>query len=279
MKQKILESIADAIVRARKTGHMLRPWTSRPEGLSVADAYVVADIIHQRMLAQGAKPAGRKLGFTNPEMWALYGVSEPIWAYVYDTTVSHLSPPRHTFGLTDLPEPMLEPEIVLHFDRSPGPTPSVAEIIACIDWIAHGIEIVRSHYPNWDFSQADTIADGGLHAHLLVGPPLYVHDWLSQTKRQPAQFERELNDLEVRLKRNGVECASGSGDQVLGGPLPAIQHLSRLLADANQGPPLRSGELVTTGSLCPAQPIEAGDTWVSEINGLGLSGLEVTFCS
>jgi 2-keto-4-pentenoate hydratase len=44
-----------------------------------------------------------------------------------------------------------------------------AAILACIDWIAHGIEIVQSHYPGWKFQAADTIADWALHGTLLVG--------------------------------------------------------------------------------------------------------------
>jgi hypothetical protein len=47
----------------------------------------VAHLIHEARINEGAVPVGRKIGFTNPAMWSLYGVREPIWAYVYDTTV------------------------------------------------------------------------------------------------------------------------------------------------------------------------------------------------
>ena len=53
----------------------------------VPSAYQAARLVHEMRLAEGALPVGRKLGFTNPAMWTHYGVGEPIWAHVYDTTV------------------------------------------------------------------------------------------------------------------------------------------------------------------------------------------------
>ena len=52
--------------------------------------YEVAHLIHRARLTEGAKPIGRKIGFTDPGMWARFGVCEPIWAHIYDTTVVHL---------------------------------------------------------------------------------------------------------------------------------------------------------------------------------------------
>ena len=45
-------------------------------------AYDVARLIHDQRVEEGFVPVGRKIGFTNPEMWDLYGVREPIWAPV-----------------------------------------------------------------------------------------------------------------------------------------------------------------------------------------------------
>ena len=48
---------------------------------------------------------GRKIGFTNRELWREYGVYESIWAFVYDTTVVHLSASRSTCGFERFAEP------------------------------------------------------------------------------------------------------------------------------------------------------------------------------
>lgn len=113
----------------------------RGGGLDLPAAYAVAGLIHRERLRQGAVPVGRKIGFTNPAMWALYGVDEPIWSYVYDTTIIHVGDGRADYRLGGFAEPKIEPEIVLHFGRMPPADGGAAEIPAAVDWIAHGIAL------------------------------------------------------------------------------------------------------------------------------------------
>ena len=104
-------------------------------------------------------------------MWAAFGVHEPIWAYVYDTTVVQLDGTRTSCRLGRFVEPKIEPEIVLHFRSAPPLGADPAGVLNAIDWVAHGFEIVQSHFPGWKFQAPDTVADWALHATLLVGPP------------------------------------------------------------------------------------------------------------
>lgn len=41
--------------------------------------------------------------------------------------------------------------------------------------------------------------------------------------------------------------------------------------------PLQADELVTTGTITAAQPVRAGETWRTELRGIALPGLAVTF--
>jgi 2-oxo-3-hexenedioate decarboxylase len=41
--------------------------------------------------------------------------------------------------------------------------------------------------------------------------------------------------------------------------------------------PLQSGELVTTGTLTAALPIHAGENWTTNLNGIALPGISVSF--
>src|SRR5215471_12523962 len=129
----------------------IAPFTARVSGFDNPAAYEVARIIHEARIQEGAVPIGRKIGFTNRDMWLEHGVHEPIWAYVYDTTVVRLSGPRSARRLGRFTEPRIEPEIVLHFRSAPAVSDDPASVLACIDWIAHGIEIVQSHFPGWKF--------------------------------------------------------------------------------------------------------------------------------
>jgi 2-oxo-3-hexenedioate decarboxylase len=137
-----------------------------------------------------------------------------------------------------------------------------AAILACIDWIAHGIEIVPSHFPGWKFQAADTIADWALHGTLLVGEPQALR-WLGPDL--VSQFER----FTITLSCDGHVRDRGCGSNVLGSPLTAVAHLIALLAKQHADA-LHADRLVTTGTLTMALPIRAGETWNTVFDGIQL---------
>ena len=53
--------------------------------------------------------------------------------------------------------------------------------------------------------------------------------------------------------------------------------LVQLLAGDPANPPLAAGEIVTTGTLTRALPVAPGETWHTELQGVGLEGIEVKF--
>lgn len=111
-----LRAIAREVKSAQDHASRLDPLTSRHEEFDLSAGYEVAHLIHQARCAEGATPVGRKIGFTNPDMWALYGVREPIWAHVYDTTVVHAPSGAAICSLCDFSEPKIEPEIIFRPD-------------------------------------------------------------------------------------------------------------------------------------------------------------------
>jgi 2-oxo-3-hexenedioate decarboxylase len=82
-----IRAIADEVFSTIGTGHQISPFTSRPGGLSLGDAYHVTALLNRKHEARGEKRIGRKIGFTNRTIWEQYKVYEPIWGYVYDSTV------------------------------------------------------------------------------------------------------------------------------------------------------------------------------------------------
>jgi len=264
-----LQAIADEMKAAQDVGGQLAPFSARLGGFDTATGYQVARLIHEARLREGGSPVGRKIGFTNRDTWAAYGVHEPIWAYVYDTTVVRLPDPRLTFRLGKLVEPRIEPEIVLHFHSAPPTGDNPQAILACVDWIAHGIEIVQSHFPGWKFQAADTIADSSLHGRLLVGAPQPV-------ERLGADPASRLERCTVALSCEGEVRDRGCGANALGSPLKAIAHLVSVLAK-QRADPLQAGELVTTGTLTQAFPIRAGETWSTVLDGIALPGITLVF--
>jgi len=263
-------ALAAEIKAAQDRRHELEPLSGRVLGFDVAQAYAVAHLVHEARMAEGAKPVGRKIGFTNPGIWDTYGVREPIWGYVYDRTVVQLEGVRTTCRIGRFAEPKIEPEIVLHFAAAPSVDARPAEILACVDWMAHGFEIVQSHYPQWKFAVADTIADSALHGTLLVGPKRPIAEVASDAVAA-------LESFTLSLACNGKELEVGRGSNVLGSPLLAVAHLVSVLAKQPDYAPLKAGELVTTGTITAAYDIRPGETWRSDLRGIALPGLTVEF--
>jgi 2-oxo-3-hexenedioate decarboxylase len=220
--------------------------------------------------ARGEAPAGRKIGFTNRTIWAQFGVHAPIWGYMYDTTVRDVAA-NASFALGRMPEPLIEPEIVFGLAHTPAPGMDDGALLGCIEWVAHGFEIVQSIFPGWRFSPADSIAAGGLHGALLIGPRRRME------KASTAEWRDALARFEIVLHRDGTLIDRGTADLVLGGPLKALAHLVDLLARDHHNPPLRAGEIVTTGTVTRAFPIAAGQRWSTTVSGIALEGLSVAF--
>jgi 2-oxo-3-hexenedioate decarboxylase len=265
-----LEPAAAELLHARDTGAPLTAFTTRPGGLSLPDAYRVTAEIRSLREARGERVVGRKIGFTNRTIWDEYNVHAPIWGYVYDTTLHEIAALPGGFALGRLPEPRIEPEIAFGLKRAPQAGLDDAGMLACIDWMAHGFEVVQSPFPGWRFEAPDTVAAFGLHGALLLGPRVPVAGDLDA-------LARALSGFTITLSRNGEAADRGAAVNVLDGPLAALRHLVEVLAGDPGSPPLAAGEIVTTGTLTRALPIAPGETWSTQLHGIDLAGVSVRF--
>jgi 2-keto-4-pentenoate hydratase len=262
--------IAQEVIAALRTGTQVRPFSARYPGFTLADAYEVAQRVHGIRVASGAGTLGRKIGFTNRTVWDSYGLSAPIWGYMYSDTVHDLSSIEARFTLAGLSEPRIEPEIVLHVTGSPYPEMSDDALLTCIDWVAHGFEIVHSIFPGWAFDASDAVAAQGVHAALLIGER---HPVSGDRKR----WQEALSTFEIALLQNGEITTRGQGHDVLGGPIEALRFLLRELTRRPASERLRSGEVITTGTLTQAMPAIPGDTWTTVLKGIDVEGLRLRF--
>ena len=127
--------------------------------------------------------------------------------------------------LEGLVQPRIEPEICFKLKAAPRSS-QPDELLACLEWLAHSVEIVQCRQPGW----------------------------------------------------KGVTVAARlPNENVLGSPLLALAHLVELLRKQPGAPPLAAGEFITTGTLTDAHPVARGETWTTQIRGLPLHGLKVSF--
>ena len=259
-----MSALAEELLTARADSQQLTPPSERDSGFGVDEAYSVGAEVRRALEEQGYRTIGRKLGFTNTAIWERLGLSELIWAPIYDQTVvlgGDANPLRHALG--GAMEPRIEVEVVVKLGAVPGAGATVEEVAAGLNWLAIGFEIVDSYYADWQFQCSDAVAAFGLHRALLVGKP-----------RPAAEVEglaERLSTFEVRLLREGEPAADGGGESVLGNPLRAVPLLVDILARQGE-PALSPGDIVTTGTLTPALSVAPGESWQVEVSGLPLPG-------
>ena len=107
------------------------------------------------------------------------------------------------------------------------------------------------------FTAADTVADGALHARLLVGARTPVRQLASDA----SELERRLVECSLTLRRGGEAIEPGTGANVLEGPLHALHYFLNELRNCRGAPDLQAGDVVTTGTWTDAWPVAPGEHW------------------
>jgi 2-oxo-3-hexenedioate decarboxylase len=230
-------------------------------GLDVGTAYAHALAVRELRISRGERPLGYKVGFTNRTIWDRYGVHAPIWGTVWDTSVVSCDG-QGELSLAHTCQPRLEPEAVFGIRSSPPARATMDQLFDCIEWVAPGFEVVQSHQPGWKFVLADTVADAGLHARLLVGRRRAV----GEVARDATSFEQQFARANVALCRTEEVVERGVGSNVLDGPLHALLHFLNALRDCAGAPDLLPGDVVTTGTWTDAWPIAPGERWTARFD-------------
>ncbi len=249
-------------------------WPAAPSSAPSFDmpqAYRDALAVRALRVARGDVPRGFKIGFTNRNIWQRYGVFAPVWGTVYASTLSFCEG-QGSVSLAQTCQPRLEPEAVFGMKATPPADAWLDELFAALDWVAPGFEVVQSHMPDWKFKPADTVADGGLHARLLVGRKVPVAD----VANNAAELNAVLASASASLCKGDHVVESGRGANVLDGPLLALQHFLKELRAFPGAPDLMPGDVVTTGTWTDAWPVASGEQWQADFSA-PLSNLQVTF--
>ena len=265
--------VAQELLDALDRGGTITSIVARDPAFGWPQGYAVAAELLKMRRARGEKTVGRKIGFTNRNIWAEYGATAPIWAHVYDRTLVQAVDGRATISLKGSARPRLEPEIAfkLKAPLAAGVT-APARVLETIEWYAPSFEIVDCHFDDWKFGPADSAADFSLHWRLIVGTPRPLR------ANDIAGLATQLHDCRVALSRDGKVVDEGVGANALGHPATALAHLAEVLSRQPQFEPLAAGEVITTGTLTAAMPIKTGETWASRYEGLpGVTGLTLSF--
>ena len=221
----------------------------------LSSGYAVQSALTARRMSRGASIVGWKLGYTTQAMRDQLGIAEPNFGPLLSTMMLD--------GASTVPEtviqPRAEPEIalVLGHDVS-SPLDPEAALDACAEALA-ALEVVDSVWTDYRFDLEHNTADGSSAAFVAIGPPLPLD---------------VLPEIGVSLHRNGALVGAGTGAATLGHPARALAWLTEQLSA--RGGSLRAGDIVITGGLVAAVPIERGDVVHAEFDHPSVSTRRVS---
>jgi len=128
-------------------------------------------------------------------------------------------------------------------------------VIEATDYIAPAFEVIDSRIKDWKIRFEDTVADNGSSARAIIGG-------------KPTGIEVvDLTHIGMVVYKNGQYLDSAAGAAVMGNPIRSVAWLANALGKYDIS--LHAGEIVLSGALSAAVPIENGDTFTAEFGHIG----------
>lgn len=218
----------------------------------ISAAYLVQSKLIARRAAEGHVRVGRKIGLTSEAVQRQLGVDQPDFGVLLDRM---WIPDGGLVPAGLLLQPRIEAEIAFRLatDLDGDITPERLRGAVAASYAA--LEIVDSRIAGWDITIVDTVADNASSGLFVISDREVPLDGL------------DLASVGMQMLRNDTVVSTGAGSACLGHPLNALAWLASTAAA--YGDPLRAGDIVLSGALGPMVPVQPGDTFIAEIDGLG----------
>jgi 2-oxo-3-hexenedioate decarboxylase len=226
--------------------------------LALADAYAVQDALVTEREAAGARRSGWKLGITSPVKQRVMGIGHPLFGRMF---ADGDRPGGRRAALADFIAPRTEPEIAICLASEIDAAMDHAALARAVAWIAPALEITDSRYRSGTRTAVQLVADNTSSAGYVIGPRIAAAD------------APDYADLATELVRNGEVVLRGSTADVLDHPLNALTALAAHLA--SRGLQAGAGDVILSGAITDAIPVQAGDVIEARITGLGVA--RITF--
>lgn len=253
-----LQKAADLLDDAERNRKPIAPLTETFPEISVGDAYRIQVLNANKKAVRGGKLRGHKVGLTAKAMQELFGVFEPDYGRLFaDMFLEENS--RVQIDRFISPRVEIETAFVLGRPlRGPGVT--IGDASQAVESVVPAIEIIDSRIDRWRIKLADTIADNGSSAGVVLGGrPLRLSDL-------------DLQDTEAEMLINGVKVEEGNTSDVLGNPLNALVWLANTLGPA--GVVLEPGHVVLPGTCVRAVSVGPATTVAGRFQTLGSVAVE-----
>jgi 2-keto-4-pentenoate hydratase len=249
-----IQKAATALIEAEDLKKPIAPFTSSTEEISVDDAYNIQLFQIRQKVEKGAAIVGKKIGLTSKAMQEMLNVSQPDYGHLLDDMMFGEG---ETISLTKYIQPRIEFEIAFVLNKDlKGPGVTMNDVIEATDYVVPALEIIDSRIKDWQIKFEDTVADNGSSAGAIIGSTTAKLNGL------------DLAAVKMTVTRNGEFLDSAAGSAVMGHPAEAVAWLANALG--SYGISLRAGEVILSGALSKAIPIEDGDTFTAEFEHIGV---------
>ncbi len=245
----VATAVRDFAAGRERGEHFPRAWFDR---LSLDDAFrIQLALIAERRNQPGQRRVGWKVGLTAKAIQEQFHVHEPVFGCLL---AEGRKPSGHVFRAAELIAPGFENEVLIELARDVPAGADFATVAASIATLAPALEIIETR---GDFTKqlAVALADNAQQKAFVVGTPV------------PAAAIADLTRVTARVRINGKEVASGTGDAVLGHPFNSVVWLAGKLTQ--YGEVLRAGDVIMSGSFTRQFPLAAGDSVETVFEGLG----------
>jgi len=259
LDQEAIQSAADALYNAEKTGEPIAPLTLSYPDMDMQDAYRVQRAWVDRKVADGDVITGYKIGLTSRAMQMAMNIDTPDFGILLQ---SMYFPNKSTICTTDFIDPRIEVELAFVMKkRLFGDDISIEQVLDATDYIVPSLELIaaRSHRvdPETGYTRKvyDTISDNAANAGYIVGDERFAPD------------EIDLRWSGAILYLNGEVEETGLAAGVQDHPAKGICWVCKRFAP--HGVALEPGQFVLSGSFTRPVALKPGDEVVCDYGPLG----------
>jgi 2-keto-4-pentenoate hydratase len=220
--------------------------------------------LRRRLLHDGARPIGWKLGLGTAAAMEQHGTTAPLVGFLTDRG---LREPGSEIEIGTWAKPTAEPEIAVHVAADIPADADRAAVEAAIGGVGVAIELV-----DLGGGEIEEILAGDIfHRHVVLGPAAPFGGAASDETATAVS----LDDLRGEIHHGGDGRAVDDPLALVGDPVAAVAHLASHLAAF--GETVRAGDVLITGSIVPALSLAPGDRLRYRLDPLG--ELTLTFAA
>ncbi len=254
------EDLAARLHAAIRAGKGIDP-PSETIDFSFEDAYRIRRKLVDRLIADGGRPRGHKIGFTSEAMQKMYGMTGPDFGILLDTMVVKAGAPVKVSHLSNT---RAEPELAFELARPlKGPGVTIEQALAACARVYPAIEVIDSRVGAMRAKANDSLADNAGAGWVVLGEKAFDPSALT------------IADIPMTMNVDGNFQEARSGD-VMGHPAAPLAWLANKLPELNGlGGELKAGDIVITGAPTRSVAVQAGSRLRATFGQLG--SIEISF--